>query len=415
MNELKIVISNWQWAKKNCILHVVYCLLLIANSALAQQPVKRVSVSEVITMAKSNLLYDINKQQVERGKAQISTATALPKTGVFAENEDLRPSDGKGILKIGLSQSIAWPGLYKAQKNLYNQQLKYYEANTAAIDIDIKKDVRTVYYQLWYLQDKQLLFARLDSIYTSLSDAAVLKVKTGDSPGLDSIAANVRMMELQALLQQIGNDVQMQQQVLMQLLNTQESMLPLLLPLEKIAIPGNMSDSIHPILALQSQNVNIANAGIGVIRNENKPEFSGRFFSQRLWGASNPFTGFSVTAAFPLFGAAAYRNKVKVAQAEMAVQQKQFDYNKQVLGTQQMQKKQEVQRNSRMLAFYESSGLKQAEEIIKASSLAYRSGEISFAELSQFLTQAIEIQKNYLENLNVYNHSVIQYNYYINQ
>ncbi|MES2851201.1 MAG: CusA/CzcA family heavy metal efflux RND transporter, partial [Bacteroidota bacterium] len=142
------------------------------NSLQAQQlAAKRVRVSEAITMAKSNLLYDINKQQIERGKAQVNTATALPKTGLFAENEDLRPSDGKGILKIGLSQSIAWPGLYKAQKKLYNEQLKYYEANTAAIDIDIKKDVRTVYYQLWYLQDKQLLFARLDSIYTSLSDA----------------------------------------------------------------------------------------------------------------------------------------------------------------------------------------------------------------------------------------------------
>ena len=80
-----------------------------------------------------------------------------------------------------------------------------------------------------------------------------------------------------------------------------------------------------------------------------------------------------------------------------------------------MQRQQEVERNGNMLAFYETTGLKQANEIIKASSLAYRSGEISFAELSQFLTQAIEIQKNYLESLNVYNQSVIQYNYYINQ
>jgi heavy metal efflux system protein len=31
------------------------------------------------------------------------------------------------------------------------------------------------------------------------------------------------------------------------------------------------------------------------------------------------------------------------------------------------------------------------------------------------LTQAIEMQKNYLENLNSYNQSVIQYYYYINQ
>jgi cobalt-zinc-cadmium resistance protein CzcA len=134
-----------------------------------------------------------------------------------------------------------------------------------------------------------------------------------------------------------------------------------------------------------------------------------------LWGAKDPFTGFSVSAAFPLFGASAYRNKVKVAQAEMAVQQKQYDYSKQVLSTRQMQMQQEVERNRNMLSFYESTGLKQANEIIKAATLAYRAGEISFAELSQFLTQAIEIQKNYLEHLNVYNQSVIQHSYYINQ
>ena len=391
-------------------------LLTLSATAKAQQPVtKRVSLSEVITLAKNNLLYDINNQQVNKGKSQVNTATVFSKTSAFAENEDLRPSDKNGILKIGVSQSIAWPGLYRAQKNLYNEQLKYYQANRAAIDVDIKRDVRTVYYQLWYLQDKQKLYVRLDSIYKSLNAAAILKVKTGDSPGLDSISATVRMIELQALLQQVANDVKIQQQVLMQLLNTEEYMLPLMLLLEKIQISAFVNDSMHPVLVLQSQNINIANAGIAVIKNENKPEFAGRFFSQRLYGLKDPFSGFSVSAAFPLFNGGAYRSKVKVAQAEIQVQQKQYDYSKQQLNTRLVQMQQEVERNTSMLAFYETTGLKQADAIIKAASLAYRSGEISFAELSQFLTQAIEIQKNYLETLNVYNQSLIQYNYYINQ
>lgn len=391
-------------------------LLAISGNVQAQQPAgKRISVSEAISMTRGNLLYEVNKQQINKGTVQSNTVTVFQKTGVFAENEDLRPSDNKGILKIGVSQSIVWPGLYKAQKNLYNEQLKYYQANTAAIDIGIRRDVRTVYYQLWYLQDKQKLFQRLDSIYKSMNDAAILKVRTGDSPGLDSVAANVRMKELQALLQQIGSDVQIQQQVIMQLVNTSEMLLPLMAPLEKLPMPGAVSDSVHPVLALQSQNINIANAGINVVQNENKPEFSGRFFSQRLYGAKDPFTGFSVTAAFPLFGTGAYHNKIKVAQADKALQEKQYDYDKQVLTTRQLQMQQEVQKNRSMLAFYETTGLRQAEEIIKASSLAYRAGEISFAEFSQFLTQAIEIQKNYLENLNEYNQSVIQYYYFINQ
>ncbi len=416
---LYIIFSSKRKAKVKPVITVLVMLLGLfgfSNGIQAQQPAtKRVSSSEAISLAKNNLQYEINNQQVSKGKAKIKTAIALPKTGVFAENEDMRPGDNAGILKIGVSQSVAWPGLYKAQKNLYGEQLKYYNMSAAAIDVQLKRDVRTVYYQLWYLQDKQQLYHRLDSIYKSLNAAAILKVKTGDSPGLDSIAANVRMRELQALIQQIGKEIQIQQQSLMQLLNTTDVLLPQMLPLEKLTMPDMAGDSTHPLLALQSQNINIANAGINVVKNENKPEFSGRFFSQRLWGAKDPFTGFSVTAAFPLFGAKAYQNKVKVAQADMAVQQKQYEYEAQVLNTQKLQMQQEVEKNRSMLSFYETSGLKQADAIIKAASLAYRAGEISFAELSQFLTQAIEIQKNYLENLNAYNHSVIQYNYYINQ
>lgn len=415
---LYIIFSSKRKSKMKPVTTIIagIIMLSLSNDVQAQQPItKRISINEVITLANNNLQYEINKQQINKGKAQIKTATALSKTGVFAENEDMRPSDNKGILKIGLSQSIAWPGLSKAQKNLYNEQLKYYQANTSAIELDIKRDVRSVYYQLWYLQDKQQLYHRLDSIYNSLNDAARLKVKTGDSPGLDSIAANVRMIELQALLQQISKEILIQQQSLMQLLNTNEMILPLLIPLERLPMPGTAYDSVHPVLALQSQNINIANAGIGVIKNENKPEFSGRFFSQRLWGAKDPFTGFSVSATFPLFGASAYRSKVKVAQADMIVQQKQYNYDKQVLTNRQLQMQQEVEKHKSILSFYETTGLKQAEEIIKAASLAYRAGEISFSELSQFLTQAIEIQKNYLETLNTYNQSVIHYNYYINQ
>lgn len=388
----------------------------ISSNTNAQQiNAKRISIDDAIGLAKNNLQYQVNNQQINKGKAQAGTATAFPKTGIFAENEDYRPSDSKGILKIGLSQSMAWPGLYKSQKKLYNEQLKYYQSNTTVIDAGIKRDIRNVYYQTWYLQNKKQLYNKLDSIYSSLNNAARVKVKTGDSPGLDSISANVRMMELRALLQQVNRDINIQQQSLMQLLNTADTVSPKEIPLEKLQMPVTALDTSHPQLLLQSQNIKIANAGIAVAKNENRPEFSGRFFTQRLYGVSDPFTGFSVTAAFPLFGAKAYKNKVRVAQAEFMMQQKKYDYDKQVFSTQLLQAQQEVEKNNSLLDFYQTAGVKQAEEIIKASSLAYRAGEISFAELSQFLAQAIEIQKNYLEVLNVYNQSVIQYYYFINQ
>ncbi len=394
---------------------IILSFFVFSLPSIKAQTIKRITVNEAIDSAlKNNLQYQVNRQQYERSVLEKKTAYEIPKTGVFVENEDIHPGDREGVLKIGLSHDIAWPGLYKARKNYFDEQSKYYEVNTRVIDAALKKDVRTVYYQLWYLEEKQKLFERLDSIYSSLYDVATLRVRTGDVAGLDSIAAEARMREVEAMKNQLNSELMIRQQSLMQLLNTKEILFPVEERLEKLSLPEE-ADSLHPLLKLQQQNINIAGANILVQKNMNKPEFSGRFFSQRLYGVKDPFSGFSVTAAFPLFGGSAYRSKVRSAIAEVSVQQKELEYQSQVINTERAIALNEIQKDQTMLSFYESTGMRQAEQIIKSASIAYSSGEIGFAELSQFLTQAIDIQKNYLDNLNQYNQSVIQYYYLINQ
>ncbi|MBS1666508.1 CusA/CzcA family heavy metal efflux RND transporter [Chitinophaga defluvii] len=394
---------------------IIILLLSIGGiaSANAQQ---RVSIDSAIgTALKSNLQYGVNEAEIRAAGLNVKTATDIPKTGVFAENEDLRPSDHVGILKIGVSQSIAWPGLYAARRKYLNEQLKYAELNTGVLNAAIRRDVRAAYYQLWYLQDKQILFQRLDSIYTTMFQATDVRVRTGDVPKLDKIAAEVKLRELQAFIEQNRKEMIVQQQQLMMLLNQNEWLLPIAKPLGKLDAELLDTANVHPVLSLQQQNVNIASANISLMRNTNKPDFSGRVFSQRLWGAENPFTGFSVTAAFPLFGMGAYRSKVKAAVAEKDVQERTLAYQTQVFQTQRASALADIQKNMSLLNFYESSGLRQADEIISAATLSYRSGEISFADLSQFLSQAISIRQNYLDALNTYNQSAIQFYYYNNK
>lgn len=393
--------------------------LMFSKSLFAQDTgeTTRISFNAAYDTALTNNLQILSSDlQIQKSGALKGTWLDIPRTGIFIENEDINPQEPKGILKIGLSQSIEWPGAYKARKNLLQQQAHFLEIAKQIKALEIKRDVQTTYYTLWFLQSKQMLWRRLDSMYTSLAKAAVLRVKTGESAGLDSIAAMARANETTVQLNLLAGDIQVQQENLKKLLNTTKRYLPDLSMLQKL--PITFSDSTinsHPQLQIQEQNMNIAQAELNVQQQNRKPNFEGRFFSQHLYGASNPYSGFSVMAGIPLFGRSAYRNKIKAARIEQSYRQSIFDYEKLALITTYNQAYRQLLKDQDLLGYYEKTGLAQAEAIIKSSNLAYRGGEINFAELTQYLSQAIDIQKNYLDVLHQFDQSAIQLNYYLNR
>lgn len=393
--------------------------IVLSQTTLAQTPegAQRLTFNATFdTALRNSLQLQGSNLQINRSRTLANTWLDLPKTGLFVENEDLNPENPEGVLKIGLSQSLDWPGLYKARKTLLQQQVRSTELSQQIRLREIRRDVQTTYYTLWYLENRQHLWRRLDSIYASLAQAAILRVRTGESAGLDSIAAKARSREINVQLHLINRDIQTQQEILKRYLNTTTNILPEQRPLEKIQV-ALIIDSLntHPSLMFQRQQIDIAEAEIGVQQQSRMPSLEGRFFSQRLYGITPPYSGFSVSVGVPLFGRASYRNRIRAAQIERNYQQTVLEQERLTLSTAYTQALRQLQKDQELLSFYEDTGLNQAEAIIKSANLAYRAGEISFAELSQFLTQAIDIQKSYLDVLHQYNQSAIQLNYYTNQ
>jgi len=380
----------------------------------AQQPITFKNAYD--TALQHNLQLVSADLAIQRSNTQAAAWLDIPKTGIFAENEDINPQDKKGILKIGVSQSLEWPGVYSARRNVLQQQAKAIAIEKQIKAMEIKRELQTTYYMLWYLQSKQHLWQQLDSMYTALANAAVLRVKTGESAGLDSIAAMARAGETSVQLNLLEKDIATQQINLQKLLSTDVKYWPEPNMLDKIEV--SYADTFlysHPQVALLQQNVNIARAEVAVQSQSRKPGFEGRFFSQRLYGMSNPYSGFSVSVMVPLFGNGAYRNKLKAATLEQNYRQSLVDYETQSLQASYRQYIQQVMKYAALLKYYEQTGNGQAQAIIKSASLAYRGGEISFAELAQYLAQATDIQKNYLDVLQQFNMSAIQLNYYLNR
>ena len=392
-------------------------LALLISFGAGAQPATPISFEDLYDRARGgNLQLRSSDIAIQRATALRSTALTLPKTGVFAENEDLRPSDGKGILKIGLSQTMEWPGVYVARRRLYNEQAKSVSYQRDIRMLEVKRSLQNAYYTLWYHQSRQQLWQRLDSLYTTLANAAVLRVRTGESAGLDSISAKARSAEINVQLRQIRAEMQVQQSILQTLLNTDSMFLPEERGLEKVDAPlPAPHGSEHPALLLQRQSIAIADADLKLSRQSLLPDFQGRFFSQKLYGLENPFSGFSVSVGVPILGLRSYGAKLRASSLERDYQQSVLAYESRAMTASVQQSQLLLAKDLQMVDYYETTGLAQAEAIIKAANLSYRAGEISFAELSAFLTQAIDIRKNYLDILHQYNQSAVALSYYLNQ
>lgn len=393
---------------------VCCCIGSSLNAQVKKETPGRISFETAYEIALNNNL-GIRSEAIAQQRAQTLTRTgfALPKTGLFFENEDLRPTDHKGILKIGLSQSIEWPGLYTARKSVFEEQARATHYAQQVKALEIRKNVQTAYYTLWYYESKKELWQKMDSLYTSLAAVAILRVQKGESAGLDSISAKAKCSEIKVQLSMLESDVRIEQSRLMTLLNTDSSFLPEPGFLRKIELStSEVTGAAHPLLRRQQQAIAISDAELKIARRTRLPDLSGRVFSQRLYGLDNPFTGFSVSIGVPLLGMGSYQAKIKAAVLERDYQQNQMELEEQALAAGLKESRENLEKQKQLLLYYETQGLTEADAILKASDLSYKAGEIAFAALSQFMTQAIDIRKNYLDVLHQYNQSAIALSYY---
>jgi heavy metal efflux system protein len=389
---------------------ITILFLFVIHTAFAQ---KTMTVEEAIKIGLAqNLSLKTNDAAINKAQQKVKLGAELPKTGIFIENEDLQPINTQGILKIGLSQNIDFPTVYGAKRSLYKQQSDLASLQKNLSETELKRDIRAAYYGLWFAQNKVELAVKLDSLYSVFAAATDLRVKTGEATGLERLAANAQKEQARATVLQAQQTLILQTQILQMLLNTTETPKANAGNLEKINPP--LTANSEPILLqIQQKNINIAEAEKYMQQQQNLPDFSGRTFSQHLYGYSDsPYTGFSVTMNLPLLSKPL--QKTKLATLEIELQKAQLSAETQSLNSLQAQAKTTMQRAQAALQYYETTGLAQADALIKATTLAYRSGEISYAALSQYLAQAIAIRQNYLDNLNEYNQAVIAYLYFIN-
>ncbi|MEN3322208.1 CusA/CzcA family heavy metal efflux RND transporter [Mariniflexile soesokkakense] len=384
------------------------------------------SLNEVLEVAlKNNPNIKASQFQAEQQRALKGASWDIPKTEFGLEygqtnsvvNDDTR---------FSINQTFAFPTLYANQNKLSKAKIEASERHQDVIENELIFQVKSAYYELWYLKSKQNVLQEQDSIYERFQYAAELRFKTGESNALEKATANAELSDMQIALKDNATIIKTYQLRLQNLLNSENLVdisvgnLEQKLMMTSQEVGDTSMTSHNPLVSFYESNVEISEKERAVASSKMLPNITLGYFNQSFIGsgetaygsstvfdAGNRFTGVQLGLSIPIFFKS-HTSKIKAAKIQKMEYESKLEavvnYTKS-----QLQTALETLRNDQNnLDFYRLNALPQAELLLKYSQRGFQEGEIEYLEYVQGINRALTIQTKYLAFVNQYNQTLIK-------
>jgi len=394
-----------------------------SGSAAHAQNKLPLSVDSVIAMAlKNNLQLRSAGLAVAQSATLQQTSIDLPKTELMLTQDPT--SGGNMDNALGITQSFAWPGLYKNQKKLLNQQTILTEQAGRSTRLEIIKAVKLAYYGYQMSWQTLRLYNYQDSIYGSFIKKAEIRFKTGETSNLELISARNKFQEVQTLKLTATAELRSYELTLQQLLNTRKMLVlaALEIPVLSSSLADTINVSTNPQLNYDRQHIAVADARIRVEKSKSLPDITLGYSQQLVISSFDPantnrgyfpgtrIAGFQIGLAIPVFNGA-NRSRIKSEQIASQIAKTNYAQSESLLRLKYEQELAQYQAHQQAVAYYTSGGLKLADEQLRIAQVSFNLGEIGYIEYLQNVSSAIQNKLSYLEAVKRLNQSAIQLQY----
>jgi cobalt-zinc-cadmium resistance protein CzcA len=394
-------------------------LLFQQNTTQAQTKVPLTLDSAISKALKNNLQLRSAGLSVEQARALLKFGTDLSKTEFLLTQDPT--SGGNMDNSIGVSQTIAWPGLYKNQRQLLAKQTQLASSTNKITQAEVIRQVRSTWYA--YLLNQQTLNVLnfQDSVFKGFVNKAEIRVKTGETSALELISARNQFQQIQAQKLEVMTSLANNESALKQLLNTSGPLVivqdqqPLALPvsLDSLELTNNAQ------VGADLQNAEVAKARILVEKSKGLPDLTLGYSQQLIVLGFNPaninrsyspgtrIAGIQVGVALPIFNGA-NRARVKSEQLSSQIAQTDLLNTKSRIRMEYNQQVREYEQHLQAVNYYQNQGLKQADEQLRIAQVSFDLGEIGYLEYIQNISAAVQTRLSYIEALSELNQSAIQ-------
>lgn len=402
---------------------IILLLALMGASQQSQAQQKLGLQQSIDTALHNNLLLKNDQTRAAIRERLARTGANLPKTSLTAEGGQINSLYTD--TRIGLSQGFALPAVYQRQKLLLLEEWKSGLLNVAYGEAQLKKQVRSVFYQFAYLNRKKELLQYADSIYTMLADRAAQRLAKGESNLLEKASAEMQRDQVRAQQAIWKEDSVLLQLQFQWLLGSAEPVLPMadtnLCPLPLLTDTSALRE--HTSMKLLQQDKSIAAAGLSLEKSRLLPEFSIGYFNSSIRGmgadnkvydAGKRFQSAQLGIALPIF-ARAQKEKISSARLgtklasdvyEAGLKNLQIEYGAALAA---------LNKYASAMRWLEKQALPNASLVAATASRQLTLGSINYLEWVQLMNQVMTVRNEYIEAMKNYNESVVGIYYLLNQ
>lgn len=391
------------------IIVLVLCSFTGVNSAVAQEQPKQLTIEDAISLAfENNPTIKAATLEIKKQESLKKSAFDFDKTSVSYTKGQINALQTD--YEISVNQDFKFPTIYGTQSKLQKEKVTLSEYALTLEKNRLERNVRAVYMELWFAKSKFTLIKNLEKEFQSFAIIADKRFLAGETNQIEKIAAEGKREEIRLLKSEAGLDVINLRKQLKLVLNVEKlgAISDGELQKSPLITSKDLSEN-NPILKLQQQVVNVSLKEYNLEKSNFLPDLSAGYFNQQIEGVKN-FTGFQVGVKVPLFFWS-QKGKTQAAKKNSEIAQLNFEQTKLDVNSVLEANFQEYEKHNASLIYYETKGLQLADKLFFSANTAYKEGEIGYVEYIATLEQAVQIKRDYLERLNLYNQTVNEINY----
>ncbi|MFK7947506.1 MAG: TolC family protein [Saprospiraceae bacterium] len=311
---------------------------------------------------------------------------------------------------FGVRQSFELPKVYKAKNALIEAETELLKQERVLTEVELKKVVANLYWQVVTTYQQQQLFDAYDSVYTDFLKLAALRVETGETSKIEFLRVENSQKNWRIQQNEADRNYELAQGQLAYLLGREDWIDVKNVQLQQLSMNLPEVNAVnHPLMQYYEQQKNVATQQAKIEENALSPTFHVGYASQ-IFDGNAGLNLIEIGVGIPLHRKP-QQQRIEAAKANASIIQAKAETDKFLLENEWKLALANLETLNGQIFSIDRLLMNNLLETVGLAKAGYEGGELPYFEYLATIEQVLEAEMKKFDLIQKYNETVILINY----